>query len=159
MSREIVEALKGPIDQSFNFLARFIDTCPDNIWAEKNGGWPVWQQIYHSLGAVDFFVNASGEEGSPPLISADEAGLRKVSETTIGQAEIKSAWQAAKEKVDKYVAGLTDADLTKRNDGLYERAKMEMSHAATLSLLGAHGLYHLGGCDAALRNHGLPGVF
>ncbi|MDL2226292.1 DinB family protein [Deltaproteobacteria bacterium OttesenSCG-928-M10] len=159
MSRATVDALKGPIDQSFSLISQFIDVCPDNIWAEKSGGWPVWQQIYHSLGAVDFFVGSPGEAGSPPLVSADEAGLRKVSESTVGKADIKSACQAAKEKVDRYAAGLSDADLVKRNDGLFERAQMDMSHAATLSLLAAHALYHLGSCDAALRNHGLEGVF
>ena len=159
MSREIVDALKPPIDRAFLFIDRFIDTCPDDIWVEKSGGWPVWQQIYHILTSVDFFISAPGESGPTPLVSSEEAGLRKVAETTVAKSDIKSACQAAKERVEGYMAGLTDADLAKRNDGIFERAKMNMTHAATLSLLSGHGLYHLGSGDAALRNHGIAGMF
>lgn len=45
MSRDIVAALEEPYQRSWALLAQFMDICPENIWAETNGGWPVWQQV------------------------------------------------------------------------------------------------------------------
>lgn len=160
MSREIVEALKGAIDNSFDMVAKYIDICPDEIWAETNGGWPVWQQIYHLLGAVDFFVDAADAEPQPGLISAECGGLRAVSQDApIDKATMKKVWQNAKAKADAFAEALTDADLTKQNEGVLARANWPISLAATLSMLSSHTQYHLGSCDNALRDHGMEGVF
>ena len=43
------------------------------------------------------------------------------------------------------------------SDGQYDPAGY--AAAATLVMLASHTDYHIGSCDAALRDHGLPGVF
>lgn len=159
MSQAIVSSLRGPIDHAFVLLGDFIEACPDDLWTENNGGWPIWQQVYHSLTAVNFFIELKGESAPPPLVKDEVCGLAEAGENPLSKDQIKAACGAAKARVDKYVTSLNDEDLPKRNEALYARAKMEMTLAATLSLLAAHTLYHLGSCDAALRNRGLPGVF
>jgi hypothetical protein len=69
-----------------------------------------------------------------------------------------------KTKADAYLNSLHDADLPDINQGLTGRMKAigvhhEFSHSQTLAMLSGHLLYHLGSCDAALREHGLKGVF
>jgi uncharacterized damage-inducible protein DinB len=147
-------SLKGPIDRSFGLINQYIDACPENIWAEKSGGWPVWQQVFHALDAVAFFTGMN--EGIPAL---DADGLKHVAAKTVAKADVRKAMAAAQATVEKYVGALTDADLTKRNEAVYKAAEWDINHAFTLSMLAAHNLYHLGSCDAALRNHGLEGVF
>jgi hypothetical protein len=159
MSQNIVNALKGPIDRSFGLLAEFIKVCPENIWAEKNGGWPVWQQVYHALTTVDFFIGKEGESPFSALAEVEVGSLRKIAAHPIAKGILSELLTAIKQKVDNYAASLTDEQLPTINEGLFKRANMEMSQAATLSMLSGHTLYHLGACDSALRNNGLNGVF
>lgn len=158
MSRIIVEALKGPIDRAFGLLAEFIKVCPDDAWAETGGGWPVWQEIYHALVAVNLFADVEGEKPAP-LAEADVCSLRAVAGLTVGRDQVQAAWVAAKDRVDRYLAALTDDDLPKRNETTFRAINMDLSHAAVLSLLSGHTLYHLGAGDSALRRRGLKGVF
>ncbi|UQZ87867.1 DinB family protein [Deltaproteobacteria bacterium Smac51] len=157
MSQAVIMAQKGAIDTSFTLLNQFIEVCPDEIWREKSGGWPVWQQVYHCISAVSFFTGLN--EGIPSLAEESVSGLEKAAEETVDKAKVKEALQAAQATVEKYVSSITDADLTKRNEPVYAAIEWDISHAFTLSMLAAHNLYHLGSCDAALRNHGLKGVF
>lgn len=159
MSQDITKSLQGPIDNAFGLVAKFIDVCPDDLWAEKAGGWPIWQQIYHSLGAVGFFVDAPGQSGAPALVPEPVADLQEVGTQPLSKDQVRGVLTDAKAKVDRFVAGLADADLPKRNEALFSKAQFEMSLAATMASICGHTLYHLGSCDAALRNRGLPGVF
>ena len=113
MSRDIVTAVQAPFLNAFALLERYIDVCPEEIWREKNGGWPVWQQIYHALTALDFFV---GQVGTP-------------------------------------------SDLAVREPRLSAVFGSDVPHGAIVGMLASHTLYHVGSCDAALRDHGLKGVF
>ncbi len=158
MSRTIVEALKSPIDDAFGLLAEFIKVCPDDVWAEQGGGWPVWQEMYHALVAVNLFAEVEGEKPAP-LAGEDVCALDAVAAETVSRDRVQAAWVAAKDLVDRYLARLTDDDLAKRNETTFRAINMDMSHAAVLSLLAGHTLYHLGAGDSALRRRGLKGVF
>lgn len=158
MSRVLVEALKGPIDRAFGLLAEFIKVCPEDVWAETGGGWPVWQEIYHALVAVNLFADVKDEKPTP-LAGADVCSLKAVAENTVPRDRVQAAWVEAKDRVDRYLAGLTDADLAERNETTFRTIKLEMTHAGVLSLLAGHTLYHLGAGDSALRRRGLKGVF
>lgn len=161
MSHAIVSALKAPIDQSFGMLSQYIDICPENIWVETSGGWPVWQQVYHTVTAVAFFTAGPGAAPSPTLVEEKYCGLQACAPPAIAitREDMKAALAQAVQDIEALVAGLGDADLTSRNEGVFQRIGMEFTMAGTLVLLASHTLYHLGSCDAALRNHGIPGVF
>lgn len=162
MSRSIVTALQGSFARSFSLILQFIEVCPEDIWQQKFGGWPVWQQVYHTLASIDFFVLGLDEEHSKGLF-APEAGNVGNFENTPEKGPSKAAMQefaaVIKAKADAYIDGLLDADLSGKNRGFSARINMDMSHASTLSILSGHILYHLGSCDAALRERGLKGVF
>lgn len=158
MSQTTVNALKEPIKYSFDLLNQFIDVCPDDLWAEKSGGWPIWQQVYHTVSAVDFFIAYEGER-EPSLAKEGVADLVEVADTVVSKDKIKAACAAAQGHLDQYLAALTDEDLPKRNEGVFANSQWDISHASTLSFIAGHNLYHIGSCDAALRNRGLKGVF
>lgn len=161
MSHEIVKALKAPIDQSFGMLSQYIEVCPENIWVETSGGWPVWQQVYHTITAVGFFTNPADAAPANTLVEEKFCGLQAPAPANIvvTREEMKTALVQALQDIEALTASLDDSELTSRNEGIYARAKFDMTMAGTLSMLAAHTLYHLGSCDAALRNHGIPGVF
>ncbi len=159
MSQDIVNSLKPQVDNAFGLLAQFIDTCPDDIWAEKSGGWPVWQQIYHAVVAVGLFVEAPGVPAPEFLAGPEVCQLAQPAEETVPRDKVKKACAGAKAVVDKYLEALQDDELPRRNETPFKKINFELTHAGTVTLLAAHTLYHLGAGDAALRNHGLKGVF
>lgn len=159
MSNAIVMAAQGPFQHAFGLLNTFIDTCPEEIWNEKNGGWPVWQQVAHSLSAVGFFVNGK-DEAPIAMPCPPEVGMLAAQGTTpVKRADMKAYAEKCKARADAYIAGLSDADLAQDNPGATQRLGRSVPHVSTIAMLASHTLYHLGSCDAALRDHNLPGVF
>jgi hypothetical protein len=159
MPREIVQAAQEPFERSYSRLMEYMDVCPEDIWAEKNGGWPVWQQIAHICWVLDFFVCCDGESMLPAPFDTDVARFKAQGGTVVGKAAIKKYAAAVKFRVDAWLARLTDADLSGTNAALSKKIGRDLSHVATVVMLVSHANYHLGSCDAALRDHGLAGVF
>lgn len=159
MSRAIVEIQQGSFGFSFGLIEQFIDVCPDEIWGEKFGGWPVWQQIYHALDAIHFFVAAP--DAAPVTGPAPQAvgSLAEQGGAPLSKAEIKAFAQEAKAASDAYMNGLTDELLPQLAEGASKRMGRDTPHAVVMALMSSHLLYHLGSCDAALRQNGLQGVF
>ncbi|MDR2055060.1 MAG: DinB family protein [Desulfovibrio sp.] len=159
MSREIVQAAQGPFERAYSLLTEYMDVCPDDIWAEKNGGWPVWQQIAHAVWVLDLFVCGDGETLPPAPLDEDVARFKAQGGEVVGRAAVKEYAAAVKSRVDAWFARLTDADLGRTNAALSKKIGRELTHIATVIMLASHTSYHLGSCDAALRDHGLAGVF
>ena len=160
MSREIVTALDVPFQRAWGLLAQFMDVCPDNIWAETNGGWPVWQQVAHAIAVLNFFILENDSDTFLP--APDEIGvlmLREQGRHLVSRTAMKAYGDDVKGAVDARIAALTDADLTKLQERVSKKIGRDLSYAAMMVMLASHTTYHLGSCDAALRDHGLPGVF
>lgn len=159
MSQEIVKSLQAPFNYTSGMLKKFIEICPDNIWQEKSGGWPVWQQVYHALSATDFFISSSKQAPLEPPLNEEVANLGTAPQKAISRTEMTKLAQIMEERANKYFAGLTDNLLAKKDDVLSAGMGSDSTHALAVMMLCGHLLYHLGSCDAALRNHGLEGVF
>ncbi len=159
MSNAIVSAQKGNFDFAFSLAMQFIEVCPDEIWKEKFGGWPVWQQLYHGISVSEFFIV---DEGAASDAGPCPAGMT-LSAVADAQAPSKDAMktyvQKIKGAVDAWMGKMNDAALPQKHEGASSRMKGDYSNANIMVLLTGHLLYHLGGCDAALRQHGLKGVF
>lgn len=159
MSNGIVMAAQGPFQHAYGLLSAYIDTCPDDIWKEKNGGWPVWQQVVHSLSAFGFLVNGSDEAFMPMPCTPAVAQLAEQGTTPVSKADVKAYAEKCKARADAYIASVQDAELGTDHPGATARLGRSMPHVAVISMLASHTMYHLGSCDAALRDHGMPGVF
>ncbi len=159
MSNAIVHAQRGNFEFAFSLAMQFIETCPEEIWREKFGGWPVWQQMYHGLSATNFFIIPAGAE-SDPGPCPEGTSLSAVAECAAPtKTAMKLYAQKVKAAADAWIGSLNDAALPQIHEGASARMKREFSNAGIMVLLTGHLLYHLGGCDAALRQHGLKGVF
>ncbi|MTJ92104.1 MAG: DinB family protein [Desulfovibrio sp.] len=160
MSRAIVAELEGPYQRAWGLMTQFIDVCPEEIWAETNGGWPVWQQVAHAVAVLNFFVL---EKDDDTFVSAPaELGvlmLKEQGQQVVSKEAMKAYGAAVMSVVDTRVARLTDADLTRIQERVSKKIGRDLSYGAVMVMLGSHTMYHLGSCDAALRDHGLPGVF
>ncbi len=160
MSRAIVAELENPYQRAWSLMCQFMDVCPDEIWAETNGGWPVWQQVAHTVAVLNFFILENDDDTFVPAPA--ELGvlmLKEQGQQVVGKESMKAYGAAVKAAVDARVARLTDADLTRIQERVSKKIGRELSYGAVMVMLASHTMYHLGSCDAALRDHGLPGVF
>lgn len=160
MSQVIVQNLKNPLDRVSGMLEQFLEVCPDNVWNKTFGAWPVWRQWYHVFGSIDFFVGQDGGAATPAPLGPDAGHLSaEYTGPALTKDQAKTFMGAAQKTVDAYFAGLTDASLVEKNQGMSKRMGADITHAVTASMLAGHAFYHLGCCDAALREAGLKGVF
>lgn len=159
MSRAIVENQRGSFDFAFSLMMQFIDVCPDTVWNKKFGGWPIWQQVYHALSAVDFFIAAPGAEPVAGLTSPEVGSLSVQGDRPVAKDAMRQFAAQVKAAADGYMSALTDADMLTQAEGATLRMKRETLHATVMALMIGHLLYHLGSCDAALRENNLKGVF
>ena len=160
MSRAIVAELENPYQRTWGLLCQFMDVCPDEIWAETNGGWPVWQQVAHTVAVLNFFILENDDDTIVP--APTEFGvlmLKEQGQQVVSKEAMKAYGATVKAAVDARVARLTDADLTRIQERVSKKIGRELSYGAVMVMLASHTMYHLGSCDAALRDHGLPGVF
>ena len=160
MSRAIVAELESPYQRAWGLMSQFIDVCPEEIWAETNGGWPVWQQVAHTIAVLNFFILEKDDDTFVPAPA--ELGvlmLKEQGQQVVSKEAMKAYGAAVKAAVDARVARLTDADLTGIQQRVSKKIGRDLSYGAVVVMLASHTTYHLGSCDAALRDHGLPGVF
>lgn len=159
MSKVIVRSLEDPINFAYHLGFKFIEKCPEDVWGETFGGWPVWQQLFHPFANVDDFLRP---KDAPPAINPFEPSVSKLIHISFeipAKLLITDHINLTQEAVSRYAAALDDASLARINEGLTARSGKETTHAATLAMIGAHIMYHLGSCDAALRAEGLPGLY
>lgn len=159
MAADIVMAAQAPFQNAFSLLEKYMEVCPDPIWQETSGGWPVWQQIYHTLTTLDFFVGSPDDFPMPTPLNPGVGNLSESCPEPMSKDAMNKLAETCKARVEAYIGKLQDEDLAKPNPGLSARIGSNVPHVATLGMLASHTLYHIGSCDAALRNHGLKGVF
>ena len=164
MSQAIVANQKASFEHAYGLMRQFIEVCPEHIWVENFGGWPVWQQVYHALTSTQLMALREGEKPEPGLYPPEVAMLDKIPDKAPEKQEMLGYAARMKARIDGYISAMQDSDLPAVNQILTARMKAHgmrhaFSHSQTLTMLAGHILYHLGACDAALRKHGLKGVF
>ena len=164
MSQAVIAGQRASFEQAYGLTAQLVEVCPEDLWAKKFGGWPVWQHVYHALGTCCLFVLRTGEAPEPGLYPPEVGMLQSTPDAAPPKKDLMEFAARTKAKVDAYLDALRDADLPDINQGLTARMKAfgvdrEFSHSQTLAMLSGHIMYHLGACDAALRERGLKGVF
>lgn len=160
MSQETIKSLQAPFNYANSLLKKFIEICPDDIWQQKSGGWPVWQQVYHTVIATDFFISSSNQEAITLPLDEETASLStNTPKKAICRAEMLKLAEIMQARAEKYFNGLQDNMLAKKDEALSAGMGAEATNAMAVSMLAGHIFYHLGSCDAALRDNGLEGVF
>ena len=159
MSRDITNAIQAHYRHSWNLLTQLIDTCPDKVWNETRGGWPFWQQVAHVLAVLNFFTLAENEEPLPAPCDMATLMLKVQGSCVISKDAMRDYAEAVRVTVDGWLDGLSDGELAKVHTVLSKKIGRDVAFGAAIAMLASHTCYHIGSCDAALRDNGLPGVF
>lgn len=159
MSRLILDGMVGQFQRVAGFYDKFIEVCPDKVWAEPFGKFPVWQTAFHAAYCIGFFL---GPKDAPVEVEAPYGG-----EVVMFQSFPPAADKAVMAKYFKemsafansYFASISDVDLTAEHAGFSARVNTPYTVASAITGLVGHHYYHFGMCDAALRQNGLEGLF
>lgn len=158
MSKAFVEVARFGTDRAIQFFDKFWVICPENIWRKKAGGWPVGQQFYHSLWATSMFIfSMGGEKIDNPDPQAGQLGEDR--DYCPSKEDAKKFFNGISLAINQLLDKLDDEDLLKNNPGLSKMLGQDVNNAECFNMMVSHMLYHLGSCDAALRNEGLEGAW
>ena len=62
MKNQVFEVIERHFWPSFEMLEDLIEICPDSIWLDFSTGFPFWQQIYHALESVQFWMRPDNRQ-------------------------------------------------------------------------------------------------
>jgi hypothetical protein len=146
------------VEDVLKMLTRFVEACPDDLWTQSLGGWPTWLHLAHSAWGDDFF--APGESTPIPKgLTSEQIRLMEPPTSTLSKKDFSAYLAKVQARVSESLGALTDADLLKINEKAKKAIGLDWNVAKTLAVMVGHPQYHLGHCDMALRDRGLPGVF
>jgi hypothetical protein len=143
--------LRRHLMPSLEMLAEDLRVCPDSLWTESLAGYPYWQQIYHALESLDYWLTVRVSGMNPEAYAP-----RKFNKDVRGDLGEESPDVATKAELSGYLA-----DLRGRSEAALDslEAGDEAAVDAFLTQI-RHLQYHVGHADAALRTRGVePGAW
>lgn len=158
MGAEYVKIFYGGLERAFGLYEKFLAICPDDLWNLKAGGWPLSNQFYHGLNVSAKMLNAlDGTNVTDPCPGGGE--LLRADAKLPTKADAAKYLQNIKQALVISQDRMTDAFLLENNTIISKMIGADIGNGGVLELMATHMLYHLGSCDAALRNAGREGAF
>jgi len=104
--------LKRQLDCSLEMLAKAVELCPDDAWADDAGHAPVWEQVYHAL----YWFNAWLRDWSKPIerpeFHIEEAlEIKRRSGSLVDRGQMAGYLAKVRAEYESFMAGVTDAGL------------------------------------------------
>lgn len=153
MGRRAVSALERHLVPSLTMLRRVVERCPDDaLWLDDSGDYPLWQQVYHAVFFVDFWLREDYTTPGWQTRTFDkslEVDLGKPSGDHLGRAEMLEYIDCVTEKVRRYCAALDDSRLDQPIT-----SRSELAYIDALLLQVRHVMYHVGNCNRMLKQAG-----
>ncbi len=151
MERKVTDVMAQTISSQFMLVEADIKNCPDKLWEEKCGGDPYWEQIYHVLAGVYVMLNFPGDP-APVFPLSGEAGRLKGAVVTEphGKEVMLKYLEETRQYLINYFKRLDDSMIFTEKDFFGRKLPL----LAILAIVSSHILYHVGVCDAALRENG-----
>lgn len=155
----IIQCFKEEFDRFHDLLVKQMPLFPTELWTRKSGGYPVWQQYFHTMFCIELYaMPASGAPLRHPF-DREVALLVKIPETSMSVEEMLELSETMKALAHSYMDGLSADDLAKPHLKLSQLLGGVKTHQNALIGLVRHHCYHLGCCDSILRDNGIPGAY
>ena len=174
MNDHAIACFQEDFERFHDLCVAQIDACPDELWLQKCGGYPLWQQFLHSFACIELlYVPPMPNE---PLVPEQEFAaktglafgcgcdretllLMREATVTLSKAEMRAYAGKMKALALAFLGSLDASRLGEPHEQL--SAALGKPRTVQHALLGMvrHACYHLGCVDAVLRDRGLPGVY
>jgi AcrR family transcriptional regulator len=100
----------------FQMVRRAIEICPEELWDQRTDEPPFWQQAYHTLWAVDFYLSDSPESSKKAsFVEGEATNLDHVSATTPSRQQIQDYLEEVSKKREMVLDKLTRDQLEGSN--------------------------------------------
>jgi hypothetical protein len=146
MKNSLVEIITRQINILFQNMQITLDEITDMQLVPQISDMPVWKHVYHTLHSLDqWFINPNRYK--EPDFHIDKLNsLFDSSDKSLSKEELQSYFDSVKEKINKYLAELTDDDLAYCPEG-YNFSRLEL-------ILGQirHLSYHIGLIHCFIRS-------
>lgn len=155
MANQYVKQYQNAMEFALTLYDKFVEICPDEIWSEKFGGWPICQQCYHALWAAGMMM--SSINGRQIVDPESRFPLDSANKTMPAKQDVKGLIAGIKGAFSQLLEELENEALLQKDEPLSKRFGRPVTNGEALELLVCHMQYHLGACDAALRDKNLEG--
>jgi hypothetical protein len=108
----LTAVLKRQLDCSLEMLAKAVELCPDDAWADGTAHAPVWEQVYHAL----FWFSAWLRDWSKPIAYpefhvAEALEIKHRTGSLIDREQMSGYLAKVRADYETFMAGVTDAGL------------------------------------------------
>lgn len=154
-----IACFREEFDRFFSLIEKQIDVCPDSLWKQNAGGYPFWQQMLHVIACVELYALQEGEASRQTRYDESVVMLSRLPQKEMSKEDMRSLACDMKELAHAFIASQTTASLTARHSRMSRLLGTDRTNQHALIGLVRHACYHLGCCDALLREHGFSGVY
>jgi hypothetical protein len=139
---------------SFTMMENIIAQCPDELWNEKKGGYVFWQQIFHALTGVNFWMRLNNEQFVEPFSERKlYPELEQEPESHLSRSELLEYKEQVKSIANDFFDGRDDHWLY-QGSAAYNKVK----NIEIIYMQIRHLQYHVGHCNCILRENGYQAV-
>jgi len=158
MSDPVIDCLRDEFDRFIGLMELQIDRCPEPVWNRPGHDFPFSQHILHTLACSMMFTATEGEPYAGLPYSRQEIMFAAPLSRDISKEEMRDLAQKVRRSAHEFMAGLDQAKLAEKHQVSSTAMGRDRSNAQALIALVRHICYHLGCCDAALKNNGAEAV-
>lgn len=131
----------------FQMVRKAIELCPDSLWNERTDEPPFWQQAYHTIWGVDFYLTDSPENSrAPAFVEGEAANLGHIPTATPSRQQILGYLDQTSEKCDAVLNSLTVEQLEGKNN--FPWTGPTLAHRMVYNI--RHAQHHVGWLNSIL---------
>ena len=157
MKRLITEALRNQFNSSLHMARVLVKGCPDALWAAPCHGVPFWQQVFHYVYYIDFWMREKDDGSEWRAMIFDPAYTTDLYAESyeglfLSRDEMLAYLDAIQRKTARIFDGLDDERLdvpAAGDDPHYSYADVIVGQVR-------HIMYNIGYLNGILREKGLP---
>ncbi|SHN62694.1 hypothetical protein [Desulfovibrio litoralis] len=159
MNDPVISCFKDDFKRFFNLLETQIIIIPDSLWNKTLGGYPLWQQFFHTLACIELYALPDNQPSEQTFHTKEIVMLSGITNDIINKEDMLIFAQKMKKQALNFIEDMSLEKLTKKHNRTSTALKKECTNQYALIGLIRHICYHLGCCDALLRENGIKGVY
>jgi hypothetical protein len=154
ISMHLQAITKGQLFLSFRAIDNLIAITPDEIWGQKRGGYVYWQQIVHAITGSLFWLRLANTPFNEPYAELNiYPELEKDPENALTKQQVKDLLHELTGLAENFF-GYVDDDTLLAKSFIYDKVtNLEVVFGQI-----RHLQYHIGHCEAILRDSGIKEI-
>lgn len=157
MQRLITEALRNQFNSTLQMARVLVEVCPEKVWANSYNEVPFWQQVFHCIYFIDFWMRDRYDDNEWRTMIFDDVY------TTDLYADSYDGLFISRDKMREYIGAIHTKTTCIFNNLNDEKLNISVynsnpQYTYTDVILGQirHIMYNIGYLNGVLRELGLP---